>query len=103
VNLVGVGELHAAFPDFLLVLLALAGSMRLSLMKAAHAAPSSAARQEIRVLNESRTHGRAQRRVREIRVARGGSGLAFFAVILLGPGLRRVAAIVGHLAAVADG
>jgi hypothetical protein len=32
-----------------------------------------------------------------------GTGLAFFAVILLGPGLRRVAAIVGHLAAVADG
>jgi hypothetical protein len=35
-------------PDFLLVLVALASSMRLSLMKAAHAAASSVARQEIR-------------------------------------------------------
>jgi hypothetical protein len=38
-----------AMPDFLLVSVALARSMRLSLMKAAHAAVSSAARQEIRV------------------------------------------------------
>jgi len=37
------------FPDFLLVLLALASSMRLSLMKAAHAPVSCVARQEIRV------------------------------------------------------
>jgi hypothetical protein len=38
-----------ALPGFLLVLVALANSMRLSLMKAAHVALSSAARQEIRV------------------------------------------------------
>jgi hypothetical protein len=36
-------------PDFLLVLVALASSMRLSLMKAAHVALSGVARQEIRV------------------------------------------------------
>jgi hypothetical protein len=40
-------------PDFLLVLVALARSMRLSLMKAAHAAVSSAARQEIRGAGQS--------------------------------------------------
>jgi hypothetical protein len=39
----------SASPDFLLVLVALANSMRLSLMKAAHAALSGVARQEIRV------------------------------------------------------
>jgi hypothetical protein len=39
----------SASPDFLLVLVALASSMRLSLMKAAHAALSGVARQEIRV------------------------------------------------------
>jgi hypothetical protein len=38
-----------ALPDLLLGLVALANSMRLSLMKAAHVALSSAARQEIRV------------------------------------------------------
>ena len=38
-----------ALPDFLLVVVALVNSMRLSLMKAAHVALSSAARQEIRV------------------------------------------------------
>jgi hypothetical protein len=38
----------SAAPDFLLVLVALAGSMRLSLMKAAHVAASREARQEIR-------------------------------------------------------
>jgi hypothetical protein len=40
-------------PDFLLVLVVLARSMRLSLMKAAHAAVSSAARQEIRGAGQS--------------------------------------------------
>jgi hypothetical protein len=39
----------SASPDFLLVLVALAGSMRLSLMKAAHVAASREAREEIRV------------------------------------------------------
>jgi hypothetical protein len=39
----------SASPDFLLVLVALANSMRLSLMKAAHAALSGVAWQEIRV------------------------------------------------------
>ncbi len=38
-----------ALPDFLLVVVALVNSMRLSLMKAAHVALSSAAGQEIRV------------------------------------------------------
>jgi hypothetical protein len=42
-------SLHYAAPDFLLVLVALADFMRLSLLKAAHAAVSSAAWQEIRV------------------------------------------------------
>jgi hypothetical protein len=36
-------------PDFLLILLALTNSMRLSLMKAAHADVGGASRQEIRV------------------------------------------------------
>jgi uncharacterized protein YraI len=42
-------QLHYATPDFLLNLVALAIFMRLSLTKAAHAAMSSAARQEIRL------------------------------------------------------
>jgi hypothetical protein len=42
-------SLHSAPPDFLWRLLALASFMRLSLRKAAHAAMSSAAWQEIRV------------------------------------------------------
>jgi hypothetical protein len=42
-------SLHYATPDFLLVLVALANFMRLSLLKAAHAVLSSAAWQEIRV------------------------------------------------------
>ncbi len=42
-------SLHCATPDFLLVLVALANFMRLSLLKAAHAVLSSAAKQEIRV------------------------------------------------------
>jgi hypothetical protein len=42
-------SLHSATPDFLLMLVALADFMRLSLRKAAHAAVSSAAWQEIRV------------------------------------------------------
>jgi hypothetical protein len=42
-------SLHYATPDFLLVLVALANVMRPSLLKAAHAVVSDAARQEIRV------------------------------------------------------
>jgi hypothetical protein len=42
-------SLHCATPDFLLVLMALANFMRLSLLKAAHAFVSSAGWQEIRV------------------------------------------------------
>jgi hypothetical protein len=42
-------SLHCATPDFLLILVALANFMRLSLLKAAHAVVSSAAWQEIRV------------------------------------------------------
>jgi hypothetical protein len=43
------GSLHYASPDFLLMLRALTNFMRLSLRRAAHAAVSSAAWQEIRV------------------------------------------------------
>jgi hypothetical protein len=42
-------SLHYATPDFLLMLVALANFMRLSLMKAAHVVVSGAAKQEIRV------------------------------------------------------
>jgi hypothetical protein len=42
-------SLHSATPDFLLVLVALANFMRLSLLKAAPVAVSSASWQEIRV------------------------------------------------------
>ena len=45
--------LTAVNPDFLLVFVALASSMRLSLMKAAHVAVSSVAWQEIRVMRVS--------------------------------------------------
>jgi hypothetical protein len=44
----------SASPDFLLVLVALAGSMRLSLMKAAHVAVASATWQEMRVAPTAR-------------------------------------------------
>jgi hypothetical protein len=42
-------SLHCATPDFLLILVALANTLRLSLLKAAHAVVSNAAWQEIRV------------------------------------------------------
>ncbi len=45
--------LTALNPDFLLIFVALASSMRLSLMKAAHVAVSSVAWQEIRVMRVS--------------------------------------------------
>jgi hypothetical protein len=45
--------LTALNPDFLLISVALASSMRLSLMKAAHVAVSSVAWQEIRVMRVS--------------------------------------------------
>jgi hypothetical protein len=57
------GSLHSATPDFLLILVALANFMRLSLLKAAHADVSSAAWQEIRVRSGRDDKFVVQRRV----------------------------------------